>query len=80
VKPIEPGCLCVVIGPISTGSVLTVGAYIGAPPPGWERNLNNDFWEVASSSLDVEYASESWLMRIDGHEPETQDVPEELTA
>lgn len=75
-KPIEPGCLCLVTRGEDAGKDVTTGEYC--------HNLFKGLsgWRVFAPWLDEgighTYFSTSWLMRIDGHEPEKQDVPEEM--
>jgi hypothetical protein len=83
-KPIEPGCLCVVIRSFCghQGKTLTVIKQVDQPTD--VEDISGQWWET-DKDLSCSWDSspcwpESYLMRIDGHEPETQDVPEELTA
>jgi len=82
-KPIEEGCLAMIIGhPNQNGAVVTVGKFIDRHPNISHVNL----WEV---DADIQYhydfittcfniCPESSLMRIDGEEFEEEEQVEEL--
>ncbi|GHB30670.1 hypothetical protein GCM10009038_31830 [Salinicola rhizosphaerae] len=75
-KPIEPGCLVMVIDATDSAYIGLTGTAVcivdGAPYPGV-------YWEVYGSPL---CHNQNCLMRIDGGEPESVDVREvlEVTA
>ena len=87
-KPIEPGCLAMVIGGdqegVDAGKVVTVVRFIGSDGPLGHQDL----WEVDKalswrSTLGGDYlrraCPERFLIRIDGFE-ETEEIQEEAVA
>ena len=77
---IEPGCLCVITAGIDQGKEITTVRYIGdflEEKDVWEVNRGLEWlclWEsVMHPCIPVKH-----LMRIDGHEPETQDVKQAM--
>ena len=58
------------------GKHLTVGEFVGIVPGIF---YFDDWWTVTESFEDgLTHASASMIMRIDGHEPETQDVKQAM--
>ena len=82
-KPIEAGCLCLIIqaeNPEHVGENV-VAVRVNKP---LTEEYGETIWMVDGGAPPPTSAGwcskEAWLLRIDGHEPETQDVPEELTV
>ena len=71
-KPIEEGCLAMVVNstrPENLGKVGTVGKFLGAVP-GFRSNENWEFSTPITSmhGYSVRHFRGDWLMRIDGYE------------
>ena len=78
-KPIEPGCLCVIIKSFCghTGKVLTVGGRIPQPisfAPG--KYWSTDTPLRTTWGREQSHVCETHIMRIDGHEPDEQSIVE----
>ena len=70
-KPIDPGCLAMVVNCNQFGKTGTVGNFIGSS----SGFLGNDWWEFSTPLMTihgniVNMCSESKLRRIDGYEEE----------
>lgn len=88
-KPIEPGCLAVVIGDVpytNNGKFVVVGNFLGFPEDFSEED--GPYWEVdtplavvACGDIVKEYANvcaERCLLRIDGENFEHERIADEL--
>ena len=86
-KPIEEGCLAVIIKGKNTGMEVTVGKFIGRPDPnelGWFIPTN--VWEIDKklkwankfSMIYLNLAPEDKLMRIDDYDDSLDVTEEEL--
>lgn len=81
-KPIEPGCLCMIINSkSSTGKFVTAIEYIGSPPIYCADRRYNNCWKIDNviiwKSLRAEekhpYCPDSMLMRIDDYDASDED-------
>lgn len=72
-KPIEPGCLCVVIHPRFYGTPVTAIRFVAAKTPTpMGRLTKRACWEVLceEASKGIGYFDECYLLRIDGGDPD----------
>lgn len=94
-KPIVPGCLCVIIGSKSAPELNGVCVEVIRKVSSDEASRlflsrKYEWWEVdrdipltAASGMVINYlpfCPTNHLLRIDGHEPETQQEKREVTA
>lgn len=78
-KPIEPGCLAIHTYGRNAGMTVRCIRFVGRVTlASGGQSIRPDCWEVdrltywnASSKPSDPYASEKWLLRIDGHEEPT---------
>ena len=77
--PIVPGCLCLVTRGFHAGQTTKAVKYLGE----FDNFTDKDIWEIdvcvrishtnRPGTMEP-YMTESFLMRIDGHQPDEQDV------
>ena len=78
-KPIEPGCLCLVTGGDYRGATVTAIRYVGEAPDGVEPD--GSCWHITPPISDEKYdwyASAVRLLRIDGHDEQETETSKRL--
>ena len=71
-KPIEAGCLAIIIFGEDSGKIVTVGKYLGDIPfydkfqDMWEIDIPTSYSNPTEGSFYENFCPEQFLMRIDG--------------
>lgn len=81
-KPIEPGCLCLIIKS-ATGNHGRVTVIERVESPGFPCNPHRDWWRVDRDMLWTSgrwapFCYEAMLMRIDGYDEQDAETTKEL--